>query len=217
METIDSRQKHAAYFFRKYAVVHTILATFCITFLAGSCLAQPQIERVVANNDSLEVFLQNYLKQPNIGTDLSTRYSITGVRLDANKTSEIVVYVNGQWWCGSGGCMALILEPEGTSYRVVNRLTLARLPICVLPTMHNGWHDIAMLVAGGGILHAYWGILKFNGIKYVWSTSRVPSLSGSRLPGGVVRLPLNPVGRLLYKGNSGSSKSAGARTTPRSR
>jgi hypothetical protein len=180
----------------------------CTFFLASACLAQSQNNYRTTRNNSLKVFLQDYLTQRSVQPDLTTLYSIARAHLSANKRSEIIVYITGQGWCGSGGCTALILEPEGTSYRVITYLTLARLPIRILPAKTNGWQDIAMLVAGGGILHPYWAVHKFDGKQYVWTTSRASDLTGPKLPKGVVTLPLSVLGNLLYGGNSAPNNSS---------
>ena len=136
-------------------------------------------------------FLQRYLGRD---VDSSTRYSYVSASLHGHATS-ILVYMSGDSWCGSGGCTALILDPDGSSFRVVLQMTLARLPIYLLPTTTKGWHDIAMPVAGGGIVAEYIGVLKFDGKEYQpikpRATIQVP-------PTGAIPLALKNVGSPLY-------------------
>lgn len=185
--------------------MQTTVAVFCAAFLTCGCLAQSRAELTTVGDGNLRTFLQNYLRDPANGIDATTQYSVARVQLNENKTPEIVVYLTGQWSCGSGGCAGLILEPMGRSYKVIDHLSLVRLPIYVLPAKSNGWHDIATLVAGGGILHAYWGIRKYNGKKYVWTSLRDQALAGPKLPKGVVAIPLEVEGNLLYEDNDTSS------------
>ena len=118
-------------------------------------------------------FLRSYLKGPE---DKTTRYSIASVSLHG-KTENVFVYISGRNWCGSGGCMALLLEPAGASFRVIDKFTLMRLPIRVLSSKHNGWNDIAMTVQGGGVVHGYTAILRFNGHRYSSNQSVAPKLA----------------------------------------
>jgi len=117
---------------------------------------------------SLRVVLQKYLGEPDPSFEkkAATRYASAFVDLKDDRTKEVIVYVSGRGWCGSGGCVMLILAPEGESYRVVTRTTVTRLPIRVLTTKSNGWHDISVVVAGGGIQPGYEAELSFDGRTY---------------------------------------------------
>lgn len=109
------------------------------------------------------------------------------VDLKDDGVQEVIVYFVSNKWCGSGGCTALILAPEGSSYKVVTKITVTRLPIRVLATKSNGWHDIAIPVHGGGIVHAYEANLSFDGEKYPSNPTVPPAkpLIGN-VPGTVV-------------------------------
>lgn len=115
-------------------------------------LAQSQQESgsaIPTAEESLKMFLQGYLRGPSLRHDNTTRYSVAFVDLNGNGTSEAIVYVTGQRWCGSGGCLTLILTRRDSSYRVVTRVPITRPPIRVLPRASNGWHDIGVWVQGG--------------------------------------------------------------------
>ena len=121
-------------------------------FLALSdCRAQSQHELNAGETDSLERFLRNYLKNEYVGNDLTTRYSAALVKLTNGNEPDVIVYITGRTWCGSGGCKMLVLVPERASYEVVTETTVTRLPIRLLATMSHGWHDIGVWVQGGGI------------------------------------------------------------------
>lgn len=96
------------------------------------------------------------------------------------------------------GCTALLLEPLGSSFRVVDRFTLAGHPIRILPSMTNGWRDIAMEVRGGGIHPRRTVVLMFNDHKYPSNPSMAPELSSARADQEGVILPLDEQGDLLY-------------------
>jgi hypothetical protein len=72
------------------------------------------------------------------------------VDLDGDGADEVVAYLMGAMWCGSGGCNALVLAPEGDGWRVVTETSVTQTPIRVLETSTNGWRDLSVGVGGGG-------------------------------------------------------------------
>src|SRR5208282_1408183 len=105
----------------------------------------------------------------------ATQYSAAFVDLKDHGAKEVIVYLSSDGWCGTGGCTMLILAPEDTSYRVVTKTTITRLPIRVLATKSNGWHDISVVVAGGGIQPGYEAELSFDGKTYPSNPSVPPA------------------------------------------
>jgi hypothetical protein len=144
-----------------------LFAVLCATSFA---IAQPKPDR-------LTEFLQNYLGElyPPFEQQGETRYCSAFVDLKDDGTKEVIVYLSGRGWCGTGGCNMLILAPEGTSYRVVTKTTITRLPIRVLATKSNGWHDISVVLAGGGIQPGYEAELSFDGKTYPSNPSVSPA------------------------------------------
>lgn len=145
---------------------------------------------------ALRSFLQKYLESGQ-SLDETARYSVAEVSLNGKPARQIFVLVTGEGWCGSGGCIVLLLEPRGSSFRVVDGFTLARLPIRILPSKTHGWHDITMPVAGGGIINGYTALLRFNGHKYPSNPSMAPRLP-AKLVGTGMEVPLSESGSLLY-------------------
>lgn len=169
----------------KIAVIFLLWATQ--TMLAGAAHAQGVDDR------SLKTFLRSYIERLE---DKSTRYSASPVTFDA-EGRDILVYVTGRSWCGSAGCMALLLRPNDDSFKVITRFTLVRLPIMVLPSKTNGWHDLALSVAGGGVLPGRMAILKFDGHTYPNNPSMAPKLA-TDLAGAGTKVPLSEHGSLVY-------------------
>ena len=100
---------------------------------------------------SVREFLRNYLHDPRVDDDKTTQYTAAFVDLNGDGTQEVIVYLSGRDWCGGGGCTTLILSPRKSTYQLVTRITVSRLPIRVLTTKTNGWYDISVIVAGGGV------------------------------------------------------------------
>jgi hypothetical protein len=138
----------------------TSILLYCLC-MASSAIAQ-------SSPDPLTQFLRNYLGKPYPPSEQQwpTRYSSALVDLKDDGTKEVIVYITGGGWCGTGGCVTLILAPEGTTYRVVTKATVTRLPIRVLPTKSNGWHDVSVVARTSGTEPLYEAILPFDGKTY---------------------------------------------------
>jgi hypothetical protein len=178
----------------------SILAA-CSLALSATCLAQPQHQPSASRDNPLAKFLRKYLPEPYPAFERegATRYSSVPVDLKDDGSKEVIVYISGRGWCGSGGCRMLILYPEGGSYRVVTETTITRLPIRVLATKSNGWHDISVVVAGGGIRPGYEAVLSFDGKTYPGNPSVPPA---RRLEGeveGKTVMPSTAEGMPLYQ------------------
>ena len=78
-------------------------------------------------------------------------------------------------WCGSGGCPTFVLRRDGAQWRIVSRISITRPPIYLLPRTSHGWHDIAVLVCGGGITKCYESDLSFDGKAYPINPSIPPA------------------------------------------
>jgi hypothetical protein len=105
--------------------------------LISICFAQQQHQSgVPASTEEkfLKKFFQNYLGDG----DKTARYSVAFIDLNGDGTQEAIVYITGGGWCGSGGCVTLILARNSHSYRVVTKITITRPPIRVLANASNG-------------------------------------------------------------------------------
>lgn len=137
-------------------------ALLAITAGVSVASAQQLITPSTHLNAHLHQFLQKYLGPP----DKTTQVNIAWVKTASPSGKQAIVYVSGPNWCGSGGCNMLVLEPRGTTFKVIGNTTVVQLPISVLPNLTHQHPDLGVYVAGGGILNAYQAILAFNGKKY---------------------------------------------------
>jgi hypothetical protein len=180
---------------------HSIRVAFLaagFVFMAAHSFAQSQYQLRPGQGVSLERFLENYLDEADAGKDMTTRYSSALVDLKDDGRQEVIVYVTGRTWCGSGGCRMLVLVPKGSSYRVVTETTITRLPIRVLVTKSNGWHDLGVWVQGGGIQPGYEADLPFAGGTYPSNPSTPPARRLEEKVAGEVVVPLAAEGTPLY-------------------
>jgi hypothetical protein len=106
-------------------IVAFFVAAACSAQLSPRYVAQPSNQSTLTQDKPLKAFLQRYLSEaPPVGADKTTRYSAVSVDLRDDGEEEVLVYVQGRDWCGSGGCVTLILAPKEVSYRVVMRATI---------------------------------------------------------------------------------------------
>jgi hypothetical protein len=169
------------------------LVTAVLVFLCIPPLAAPQ-----SSPDHLVEFLQNYVGEPTEQTK-TTRYSAAFVDLKDDGVKEVIVYLSSNYWCGTGGCTMLILAPEGTSYRVVTKTMVTRLPIRILATKSNGWHDISIVARIKGVEPLYEAILPFDGKTYPISPSVAPAHRLNAKVAGKIVIPLAAKEKLLYQ------------------
>ena len=164
--------------------------------ISGAWLSVYAVPKGTTSAEALRVFLRKHFGMgPSFDRDM--RYSFAWVSLNAKPARQVFVYLTGRDWCGSGGCTGLILQPQGDSFRVIDKFTLVRLPIRILRSKTNGWCDITMPVAGGGIIHEYIAVLRFNGHAYHSNPSTAPKVPKKLVNSGT-EIPLSPRGKLVY-------------------
>jgi hypothetical protein len=171
---------------------------------AAKCAGPVVYQPTQAQVQHLKVFLRHYLGPPYAAFEDGepTQFAAVFVDLSAGHSREVIVYLWGRGWCGTGGCVALVLAPSGTSYRVVTKITNARLPIRVLITRSHGWRDITVIVAGGGIMQPHEAKLSFNGRTYPRNPSVAPARELTEGVPGVVAIPSSVLvekGERLYQ------------------
>jgi hypothetical protein len=173
-----------------------ILATFS-ALLATACFAQSPHLRNSSQENSLRKFLRDYVGNSDDGR--TTRYSSAFVDLRDDGTQEVVVYLSGHNWCGTGGCTTLVLAPQGSSYGIVTKITGTRPPIRVLKTKSNGWHDICVVERFSGVEPMYEAVLAFDGKSYPSNASIPPSRKKADATGGEIVLPSPAEGTPLFQ------------------
>jgi hypothetical protein len=171
----------------------------CLLLRATRCVGQQSYSSEHDPSSALTQFLRTELEDPEDGVDKATRISTAVVESDGNSKMEIVVYISGGSWCGSGGCRLLILEPNGRSFKVIGETTITRPPIRVLRTQSNGHFDIGVWVQGGGIQPGHEAILRFDGKSYPSNPSVASAVHHSKKVPGKVLIARDDPGILLYK------------------
>lgn len=102
-----------------------------------------------------------------VGDGPRARYAWAEIDLDGDGTEEVLAYLLGPFFCGSGGCSLKVLRQDADgSYAEVASLPISRLPVHVAATETDGWRDLYRRESGGGaepsVVHHVW-----NGSTYV--------------------------------------------------
>ena len=177
-----------------------LTALLCSVLLIASSLAKAQhkIEaKPSAREQSLKRFLQSF------DNDQTTKYLAVFRDLNSDGKPEALIYLMGKKWCGTGGCKTLILTPDGSSWRIVAKITITRPPIRILRDTSNGWRTITVWVQGGGIQPGYEAELRFDGKTYPSNPSVPPARRLQDKPAGEVVIPASPDAKTLYDDHAG--------------
>lgn len=111
-------------------------------------------------------------------------------RVDLNRDGkpEVLVYLAAQSVCGSGGCTALVFKMQENEYKLISEIALASTPIVVSSQSSNGWSDLILSVAGGGIQPGRYAVLRFDGARYPENPTVAPATILRRRVRGVAYL-----------------------------
>lgn len=192
----------------------TIRASIAITAALAICACSPssgssQKEAAAADPADLAAAQGPGLIYPAIESWLAERfqgigelpYAVKGIDLNGDGRLEAVIYLNGPVTCGSGGCSAYVLTPEGPGYRAVMDASVTRAPITVLDTSTNGWRDLTVDVGGGGGPSGHVK-MTFDGSSYPSNPTVAPAEMTDKT--GTALIPENPEMRVM-QGSGGES------------
>ncbi|HPT29127.1 MAG TPA: hypothetical protein PLZ95_22100, partial [Bryobacteraceae bacterium] len=185
---------------RLYAVAVLAGITYS-TLLASSSHAGPPAQSVATSSASaqnLKEFLRRYAEESNVDDDKTTRYASAFVDLNGDGQNEVVVFMIGGRWCGTGGCPTLILTPDGSSYRVVAEIFLTQTPIRVFNESWNGWRSIGVWVQGGAMQRGFEALLCFDGTTYPEDPFVLPARHARKGASGKVVIPSSQKAAPLY-------------------
>jgi len=177
-----------------------LAVTVATSLILAICVGQTAQSGTQDQARVLRKLLQTYLGDPysDFEREDPTRYSSALVDLNDDGKSEVIVFVSGRARCGSGGCVMLILVPQELSYRVITKTTLTRLPIRLLATKSNGWHEVSVSIGGGGIQPGHRVKLTFDGTRYPTNPTVAPAMSLTQEAKWKTLIPETARGELLY-------------------
>lgn len=114
------------------------------------------------------------------------RYYYNRIDVNNDNKKEVFVLLVGRAVCGSGGCSALLFEDNNSNYNLISRFSLVNNPIVISKDTTNGWNDIIIPVAGGGI-ESFFAKMKFDGKNYPINPSVQPAIqAGEKIKGAAI-------------------------------
>mgnify|MGYP001230998756 CR=1 FL=1 len=94
------------------------------------------------------------------------RYLTGSADLNGDGTAEHIVLIQDQYFCGSGGCTAVMFDNEGN---VINRMTVVKTPVVLADSYSNGWQDF---IVWSNSAHR---LMSYNGESYPSNPSLEPT------------------------------------------
>lgn len=121
---------------------------------------------------SLQQLFKEDLAKELIPTD-NRKFIFYQYDLNGDGKKEIFVGLTGMYFCGSGGCTALLLTNAG---KLIDTFTVVDYPIIIDTQKTNGWDNLLMM--SNGAYH----LMKFNGQKYPQNPSVEPNATETLAP-----------------------------------
>jgi len=101
------------------------------------------------------------------------RYIYNRVDLNDDGQDEVLVYLLGSYFCGTGGCNLMLFKEGSNGYVMMNDFPISRPPIIGSANKTQGWHDLWRLESGGGAPATYVRHV-FDGERYI-EHKRIPA------------------------------------------
>ena len=102
------------------------------------------------------------------------RYRAGEADLDGDGVAELLVHNVSPNSCGSGGCTLSVLRNTAGGVVELDRQTIVRLPVRVLAETSQGWKNLEVGRAGGGVA-ARREVLRYDGTRYRAAPSLAPA------------------------------------------
>jgi len=121
----------------------------------------------------VSLFLQRYYEndiKANVLDSGSRRFIFSTYDLNQDGKNETFIGLRGMYFCGSGGCTALLLNSD---WELLTKFTVMDFPLTVSTEATGGWKNL--IVRSAGKLRE----LKFNGKSYPSNASVQPAFGGS--------------------------------------
>ena len=172
-------------------LIATLLIQGCGHTIQNDKKEPQQTQKVIdPTNEQLKTAMLDFLKST--GAPVSSTYNFVRFDLNGDKRREAIIMIKSPYgyWCGTHGCVMLVMRAHDNGFTLVNSIQPVREPIYISRTKTNGWNNLVVRISGR------WSetkntLLRFDGKKY----PKDPSILGE--------YPLNPANhpdfiRVLY-------------------
>lgn len=97
--------------------------------------------------------------------------------LNGGTNCEVIVYLWGPDFTGTGGDTLIVFSEDNGEYEFISKTTLVNMPIIISNSKTNGFNDIIVYVTGGGGKSGSYSILKNEGGRYPLNSSVQPKVN----------------------------------------
>lgn len=139
--------------------------------LAPACAAPAQTPAASAPAPAVDPGLDAWVRDYVRDGSMPLRYAAAAT--DGPDPLTLVYLVGGDY-CGSGGCVLLVLHRDGETFAPLGRLTVVQTPIRVLDSRSHGRPDLAVGVRGGGA-EPHQALIPFDGRRYAANPTVAPA------------------------------------------
>jgi hypothetical protein len=118
------------------------------------------------SNEALKTAMLDFLKKNN--APISSTYNFVRFDLNGDKRRDALVMIKSPYgyWCGTHGCIMLIMKAHDTGFTLVNSIQPVREPIYISRAKINGWNNIIVRVSGRLNGETKDVALRFDGAHY---------------------------------------------------
>jgi uncharacterized protein len=142
-----------------------------------------------ALQSELRKAIASYMQSQKAPTDITHKFLSDFIDLNGDGAPDALVIFYSSYWCGTGGCNMLVFQGQkDKTFRLVSKTSLIRPPLTASDRKTNRWRDLIVDVSGGGIAPKKVA-LQFDGKKYPFNPSILPSLAKSASIKGTVLFP----------------------------
>lgn len=120
------------------------------------------------------------LKNIKVTSD-GNRYMAFYEDLNGGTNCEVIVYLWGPDFSGTGGDTLVVFSENNGEYDFVSKTTIVNMPIIISNSKTNGFNDIIVYVTGGGVKNGFYSILKNEGGRYPLNPSVQPKVNVDKI------------------------------------
>mgnify|MGYP000504120311 CR=1 FL=1 len=161
-------------------IFHLTIALLLALFVQG-CAGTPQTEPSSKpsatvkdpTNEDLKAAMLAFLKKT--GAPVSSTYNFVRFDLNGDKRREAILVLNSPYgyWCGTHGCVMLVMKAHDDKFTLVNSIQPVREPIYISRTKTKGWNNLIVRISGR------WDetknvLLRYDGSKYPKNPTKLP-------------------------------------------
>ncbi|MGR5063346.1 hypothetical protein [Photobacterium sp. DNB22_13_2] len=152
----------------KICLISTLLLIGCSTTKDVNSISNAPELQVVSDSKIAE-WVDNSILAPQ-GLSLAQdniRYLKGSADLNRDGFAEHFILIQDSYFCGTGGCTAVIFDNKGN---ILSQMSVVKTPVLLVESSSNGWQDFMVWSNGA------FRLMKNNGVSYPSNPSLEPSI-----------------------------------------